>query len=556
LLFGTATVVLLAYLGSASLYEPDEGRNSEKAREILLLKDWLTPHENFYPVLDKPIFFYWLIAISYKIFSFSEWAARLPSACAGLGTILLVYSFVRSRWGQWEALWSGLILLGSVEFFILSRVVIFDMPLTFFITLALIAFYQAAHTERALQRRLLCAVLYTALAVATLIKGLIGVVVPGMVIFFYLLLTKRWNILLKLHLLPGTLLFLVIVAPWYLRVDALNPGYLKYYLWDEHFGRFTSDEFNRSQPWYYFILVGLAGFFPWSVAVPFVVTWYRKKTLDDKTIFLLLWVVLPFLFFSLSDAKLPHYILPIFPAAAVLTAVPLVRLYRVSRPRVSCALLLSVLMQGLTALYLICGFLWPAILPSVLRGGLASMAPFLWGYGAIVFLAIAYLVYRQRNGLWAGQRHLYLMHGLFTVLFLLFLARVMVIAAPDRSAKELARIAAPQLSATTQLVFYDTYMAGLAFYLQTDRPIWMVTHSNKRRTFLGNFYAMTDREEPKTHWGKALLDFDEFRQKWQAATQPLLIIVKEKNLSRLREQIGETPKKIGAFDEYLLVLKP
>ncbi|HWH77470.1 MAG TPA: glycosyltransferase family 39 protein, partial [Candidatus Binatus sp.] len=160
LLFAAAIFVLLYQLGAAALFEPDEGRNAEKAREILVLNDWITPHENFYPVLDKPIFFYWLIAFAYKLLGVSEWAARLPSALAALGCLSLVYWFTREHWGLRQALWSGLILLTSAEFFILARVVIFDMSLTFFLTLALIAFYEAAHTNNIHRRRFFCLLLY------------------------------------------------------------------------------------------------------------------------------------------------------------------------------------------------------------------------------------------------------------------------------------------------------------------------------------------------------------------------------------------------------------
>jgi 4-amino-4-deoxy-L-arabinose transferase-like glycosyltransferase len=556
LFFGAVVGVLFAYSGSAALFEPDEGRNAEKAREILILNDWLTPHENFYPVLDKPIFFYWLIALSYKFFGVSEWAARLPSALSALGCVGLIYYFVRRRWGQWEALWSGLILLGSVEFFILSRVVIFDMSLAFFLTLALCAFYEVAHSDNVNRRRVLCVVLYAALGVATLIKGLVGVVVPGMIIFFYLLSTKGWSILRHIYLIPGTILFAAIAAPWYLQMDAVHPGYLKYYLWDEHFGRFASGDFDRTEPWYYFIFVGLVGFLPWTMALPFVATQYRKKTLDDKTLFLIVWLASPFLFFSASNAKLPHYILPIFPALAILTAVPLVSLYQESRSRVSLALLLAGFVHGLAALYLFVGSFWPAILPSAIRGSIHQMSHFLWAYGAFLILALAFLVYRQQIRPWPSLRQVSLAHGLGTIIFLFFVVRVIVLSAPDRSAKELAKVAAPKMTEATQMVFYDTYMAGMAFYLHTEKPIWMVTHGNKKRTFLGKFYAMTDREEPTTHWGKALLDFEEFQEKWQTAKQPLLIILKEKNLRRLLEQVGESPQRIGAFDEYLVVMKP
>ncbi len=142
-LFGMAVAVLFFRLGSAALFEPDEGRNAEKAREILVLNDWITPHENFQPVLDKPMFFYWLIALTYKLFGISEWAARLPSALAALACIGVIYWFVRRRWDVWAAQWSALILLTSLGFFMLARIVIFDMNLTLCLALLYVPFTRA-----------------------------------------------------------------------------------------------------------------------------------------------------------------------------------------------------------------------------------------------------------------------------------------------------------------------------------------------------------------------------------------------------------------------------
>src|ERR1044072_9460033 len=102
--------VLFVNLGGAALFEPDEGRNAEKAREILLLNDWITPHQNFLVVLDKPIFYYWLIAASYEAFGVSEWSARLPSALAGAGCVLLVFFFALRFFGFWEGLWGAVVL--------------------------------------------------------------------------------------------------------------------------------------------------------------------------------------------------------------------------------------------------------------------------------------------------------------------------------------------------------------------------------------------------------------------------------------------------------------
>ena len=138
LLFGIS--ILLLNLGGAALFEPDEGRNAEIAREILLLKDWVTPHYDFIPRLDKPMLFFGLVALSYKLFGISEWAARLPSALAALACLCITYRFASSLFGRRAGLWSALILLSSMEFFAMSRAVLMDMTLTCFVSLALWSF--------------------------------------------------------------------------------------------------------------------------------------------------------------------------------------------------------------------------------------------------------------------------------------------------------------------------------------------------------------------------------------------------------------------------------
>jgi 4-amino-4-deoxy-L-arabinose transferase-like glycosyltransferase len=553
-------VALFYQLGGAALFEPDEGRNAEKAREILVLDDWVTPHENFHPVLDKPIFFYWLIAIAYKLFGVSEWAARLPSALAALGCLALVYHFAVVRWGRWPALWSALILLTSVEFFLLARIVIFDMTLSFFLTLSLCAFYEAAHAEKAMRRRSSCLLMYLALGVATLIKGLVGVVVPGMVIFCYLLLTNQWALLRRIQLISGALLFLAIVLPWYFLAERENPGYLRYFFWTEHFGRFVTDEFDRREPWYYFIGVGLVGFLPWTLLLPFVgkfawtTTWTKK--FDDKTLFLLLWAVLPFLFFSVSKSKMPHYILPIFPPLAMLTALALIRRYEQASSHLRFALSLTWWVQIFVALFYLSGWFFPAVLPQQIRPAVGKMGYFVWIYAVVSGVILAYLSKRNLVGAPPSQHRLFILQGSSLCFFLVLVVKFMVLISPDRSAKPVAEAIPPPLASAPQVVMYDTYLAGLPFYLQSERPLWLITHGRKKRTFLGNYYAIGKRADPLTPWGKAILDFDEFEEIWKTTELPLRIIVKEKNLPRLIKEVGESPSRLAAIDEYLLVSKP
>ena len=471
-------VVLFVNLGSADFFEPDEGRNAEKAREILLLNDWVTPHENFLPVLDKPMFFYWLVAFSYKIFGITEWSARLPSTVFALGCLFLVYHFARQWWRSWAAMWSVLILLTSVEFFLLARIVRSDMTLTFCVTLALCSFYSAVHAENEKAKKLHCLLMYGALGTGTLVKGLIGFIIPGMVFFVYLLLTNKWSSLRRLHLLPGALLFLVIVTPWYLWVDARNPGYLRYFFWDEHLTRYLTDEFNRTQSWFYFFFVIAVGFFPWTLLLPFVVKdWWQK--IDDKNIFLILWAILPLLFFSASNSKLPHYILPIYPALAILTGRMITDFFSKPQSRARRVFYLPWILLAGFVLYLLIGGVWQRLLPTEIQATVSENLIFIGLSAAVMVFICGGYAYANLGGDWSSQIASYICTGVVMVVFFLLVGRLMVTASVGRSAKALAQSTAPFITHDSQMAIYDTYMPGLIFYLRLDRPIWIVASARK-----------------------------------------------------------------------------
>ena len=553
LLTAVVAFVLLYQLGDAALFEPDEGRNAEKAREILLLNNRVTPHENFYPVLDKPIFFYWLIALSYKLFGLSEWTARLPSLLSALGCVLLIYLFSRSHWGRWVALWSALVLVTSVEFFLLARIVIFDMLLTLFQTVALLAFYEAAHTENRRRRVAFCLTLYLALGAGTLVKGLVAVVIPGIVFFLFILLRARWHILRRIYLIPGAGVFLAVVLPWYLQADAQNPGYLNYYLSAEHFGRYTSATFDRSEPWYYFIVVGLVGFFPWTLILPWIIKHFWRRGWDDKTLYLMLWVSVPLLFFSASRSKLPHYILPIFPALSIMAGATLVGLDEQSPSKLRAPMISIWVVQSLNAVYLLLGSFYPGILAPQIRGRFSDMAYVLWLYAIVSLLILAYMARRRMSQDRMPQDVIYLAQVVGLAVFFVFLTEVMISTALDRSAKTTAMAVLSHLRAGEQVVFFETYMSGLPFYLDAKRPVWLITHGNKKRTFLGNYYAIGKRHNPVTPWGEAIFNLDKFGEQWKSRTRPFLVIVKDKNLPQLAKTIGEAPKPLAQIDEYVLV---
>ena len=547
--------VLFANLGGADFFEPDEGRNAEKAREILLLNDWVTPHENFLPVLDKPVFFYWLVAFSYKIFGVAEWSARLPSAVFALGCLFLVYHFARRWWGSWAAMWSVLILLTSVEFFLLARIVRSDMVLTFCATLALCSFYSAIHTESETAKKLHCLLMYGALGAGTLVKGLIGLVIPGMVFFVYLLLTDHsWSILRRLHLLHGALLFLLIVIPWYLWVDARNPGYLRYFFWDEHFTRYLTDEFNRDESWFYFFIVAAVGFLPWTFFLPFVARdlWRRR---DDKNVFLVLWLVLPFLFFSFSSSKLPQYLLPIYPAMALLSGQTISNLFNQRESRERRLVYLPWIFTAGFLVYLFIGGLWQHVLPLPIRTSISDNLIFVGLSATVISLVLGGFARADLRGHGRSQLAAYICTCAGIVLFFLLVGRLMVTASANRSAKALAQSALPFIRHDSQIFIYDTYITGLIFYLRLERPILIVA-SPIKTTLMASPYVSMHRPNPAPGRGKILFNFDEFSTAWRETKDPPLIFAKAKNVSRLESQLGSSTKELARAGEHVLLSRP
>ena len=552
-LFLFCLLVLFYNLGGPALFEPDEGRNAEKAREILLTQDWVTPHENFLPVLDKPIFFYWLIAFCYKLFGVSEWSARLPSALAGFGIIVLTYVFVRKFLGPWEALWSGLILVTNIEFFLLSRTVIFDMTLTFLITLALCLFYWGLHTDDRTNRRIFLLLMYASMGVGTLVKGPIGFILPGMVIFSYLLLARKWDFLRDMQLLLGGIFFILVVAPWYGWVEIRNPGYLRYFFWEENFVRFLTPHFHRSGAWYYFFIVLAVGFLPWTFLLPCVAKAHWKRAVGEIPLFLVLWTALPFLFFSFSDSKLPHYILPIYPPFAILVGQWLASNLKSSLEGKSWPLWLPALNLFLVPAISIVGVYWPDPFPRHLLGPIREAfreAPGIPIFGILLGITLLSLASWRRLAIRQGS--LYLLCCLGFALFFFFVQPILRPVSLSLSSKGLAEKSGAFIRPEDQVVIFDTYLSSLPFYFNIDRPIWYVW-SGRKSSVMGSFYLAERQPQPAAEYGKALLTFEEFYQQWETSERRLFVFVKDKNLLRVANHDQNFPNRILQVDEMVLV---
>ncbi len=328
-------------LGSRSLNEPDEGRYAEIAREMIELGDWLVPHFWYVPHLDKPPLTYWFVALSLSVFGQNEWAVRLPLALAGISGVWASYLFGNALGGRRAGIWSALILQSSLLYFVMARMLTTDIFLTQFIAWAVYLFWQsgrclddaeaASASRRSSRKRFFAWHLagWTAVALGFLTKGPIAFLVPlacvGALLVYRRGDGQRMKTLLG-GLLAGLALLVILILPWFCVVFHRVPHSFDFMVFGQVVGHAlgTTIKNRRGSPFYFFAIVAV-GFLPWTWLLGWL--WRRAhwRGLNDQQreawVLLSVWTLFPFVLFSLTRSKLPAYILPIFPALAVLIAV-------------------------------------------------------------------------------------------------------------------------------------------------------------------------------------------------------------------------------------------
>jgi len=306
--------VLTIFLGTRGLNEPDEGRYAEIAREMVVSGEWLVPHLNGFEHFQKPPFFYWLTALSVRVFGVNEWAVRFVPAMAGLGMAMLTFFAARKLWDTNVAVRAVLILVSSIEFFVIARLVTPDMTLAFWTTAAIAALV--------FRKRWL---FFVAMGFGFLNKGPLALVVPICCAASWLWNTRRDPDRLRLPWVRGLLITLAIGLSWFVVLSMRSPVLFDYFWRYELVQRFTSSTHGRSRPFWFFVPVILAGMLPWTLFAwkPLRATWQRIRTRDiqPRQALLLGWVLPPFLILSISGSKLPTYLLPLVPAIAIALAV-------------------------------------------------------------------------------------------------------------------------------------------------------------------------------------------------------------------------------------------
>lgn len=307
------TVFYSLFLGHYALFIPDEGRYAEIAREMTVSHDYITPRVNGMIFLDKPIFYYWLQAISIHLFGIKEWAVRLMPALIGIGTCLMTYIAGRHLFNRQTGLLSAMILGTSPLYFGAAHYANLDCEVAAFISICLLFFMMGIKEENQKKRCYFLLGAYLFAGMAALTKGLIGIILPIAVIFSWIILTRNWRLFKNIYLIPGILLFLAVTLPWYTLVQLKNPPFFHYFFVNQHFSRFLSTQsFNNSTVWWFYIPIVFLGFCPWII-------FFIAALKNNIQLFLLLWIGIIFTFFSIPQAKIVSYILPIFPALALIT---------------------------------------------------------------------------------------------------------------------------------------------------------------------------------------------------------------------------------------------
>jgi 4-amino-4-deoxy-L-arabinose transferase-like glycosyltransferase len=531
LVLAVAWVAICFRLGDLPLEQPDEGRNAEVAREMKAAGAWLVPTYDGIVYLDKPSFYFKAVALSLAVFGDSETAARIPSAVFGIGLLALIYIFCRREYGVRCAALAAIVLATTPLFLVNARTVIFDIALCFFVVSAIFAGYRAEESEGSTRRNwyLLGA---AAAGFATLVKGPVGFLIPILVLLvFNRLLGRRgsWN---RLFAPLNWLVFFGVVLQWFIELSLVHPDFPHYGLVEESFHRFTTTAFHRSKPFYFYGIIVMGMFLPWSLLLPeaAVTAWKSRRNLARADVLCVVWAVVVVIFFSCSKSKMPGYILSATVACGILAA----RLFdralantggkaaRVTRhAAVGFAVVCLVAMTAVIYLSSRTQMLARPIGISVAEAG--QFQPHIMA-AAIMLLLFALVA------LLAGfKRDVKICLGCF-ILFPLLLVNVnypmLDVVFSAKSARTLAH-QIPALPPETELACLECFPSGLTFYL--GRTATLITSDGSELT--SNYIAY--RLKIENPWPANLVPVKELNQWLAARNHPVFLLARQEDRSRL-----------------------
>ena len=490
--------------GKRDLWAPDEPRYAQVSKEMRDSGNFIVPHLNSEPYPDKPPLLFWLINLfSLPFGKITALSARLPSAFAGIGCCVAIFYLGKSLYHNTRiALMASLLLATSSKFLWMAHRVAFDVLLTFFVTMAIVCFYKgyAARRDRSLttpplsppceggeiggvkkQERRYYTLFYIFMALGVLTKGPIGFIIPFFIVLTYLILKKDIRVLKETRPWIGGMIFAFIVFTWvYLASSYGGKDYAYQILFKQNVGRFASS-FAHKRPFYYYFINFPVNFIPWSIFIPSIAIYLFSKEGRAKIQHISLpvvWFVVVFIFFSIVSGKRDIYVLPLYPAAALITAwflnefVEQFREKRFKRIGYYPCYLLS-------AITLILGIFSPIVVYKLFPQYTSSTIPFV-----IILLLGGVLMFRF-------ARHARIIPFLFTIIFVIFFAfnigtlKAIPILNQYKSAKEICDKANSIMKPEDKLVMYNFFRDPYLFY--TNRNHIEVLHGiDELRRFMNS----------------------------------------------------------------------
>jgi len=578
-----------AMLGSFPLQSPDGARYAEIPREMVVNGDYLTPHLNGIKYFEKPPLFYWLQAGAIKTFGLSEWAVNAVNGLFALLTCLFLYVAGRKLYDRRTGILASLTLATCTLFFVLGRIITLDMALTAFLSMGLLNFLlgnnftgSKKHSHNSVaasfslcsgyclftklgsdlwrrlktcgyeslinkQSRQTCGyesisnkqvrtcnwhflLFYIFIALAVMTKGLVGALLPGLIIFFWVAFFNKWSELKSYCLVTGILLFLLIAAPWHILVQLKNPEFFHFYFVEQHFLRYLTPYAGRQQPFWFFFVVFIAGFFPWVIFLPATIKKYWVQRWIDrhhyqKEFFLSLWATLIFFFYNFSDSKLITYILPVFPPLALLVGKYLADVWKRADADRNFSLGLKIFC--LLALMLGLGVLIAIHFLNFQDYPFTALNLYLIASSLIIAGLLTYFFY-HKYGAKAGLIVLIITQAFF----LLSLAPCISIG-NGKSIKPLALILQAKLQPGDEVASYQDYYQDLPYYLR--QKITVVD-------FKGELEFGTQHADTTT-W---MINEKTFWQRWSGKKRMFMVVDKDSYAAIVKEA------KAGSAKLYLL----
>jgi 4-amino-4-deoxy-L-arabinose transferase-like glycosyltransferase len=329
LLAGFCAFLFFYGLAQFGLIGADEPRYAQVAREMLERHDWVTPVLGGRPWLEKPPLYYWQAMVAYSIFGVSDWAARLPSALDATFLVLAVYFFLR-RFQCGLELDGALIVAASAGIVGYARAASMDMALAATFTIAMLAWWAWRESEK----KTYLAIFYAALGLGMLAKGPVAPFLSAAIILLYAAAVRDGRVAVTTLWLPGIILFFAIALPWYFVVQLRNPEFFREFILQHNLERFSKNLYHHTEPFWYYVPVLALALIPWTVFVIAALiepvrAWWANRSSGSGSgvnvdyrfgIFVSCWLFVPVIFFSISQSKLPGYILPAISAGGLLMA--------------------------------------------------------------------------------------------------------------------------------------------------------------------------------------------------------------------------------------------